>query len=761
MGRHAHRALVGGMAAAVAVAVIGFAGLTGAAARSLRSRCPWMRSSRPVAARVGEVMARMNTRQKLDLVHGTLTGLLTVTGPVYAGDTTAIPSLCLPALHLQDGPAGVGDGFTGVTQLPAPVALAATWDPRLAYRYGEVVGSEQRGKGANVDLGPTVNIVRDPRWGRAFEAYGEDPYLTSSVAVPYIRGVQAQGVMAQVKHLAAYAEETGRDGPTSDALVSRRALEEIYLPPFQAAVQRAHVASVMCAYNDVNRQPACQSGYLLHQVLDGQFRFPGFVTSDWFATQSVAPSADAGLDMQMPDGCYFSRGLTHAMASGAVPRRVLEIMVRRILTQMFRFHLIGARRPGRPGDSVTTPAHRALALKVAQASTVLLKNTRGVLPLDTRSVRSIAVIGADAGTGAYTSGGGSANVLASHVVTPYQGIRARAGRRVQVTYNSGSNPSSAVAAARSASVAVVFADLPEGEHQDLPDIALPPAENTLISDVAAANRRTIVVLNTGSAVTMPWLHSVASVLEAWYPGQEDGRAIASVLFGDVDPAGKLPVTFPASLSQTPAFSPDRWPGAGQQNFSEGIFVGYRYYQAHHEKPLFPFGYGLSYTRFALAAPRVTGRDGRFRVSVTVRNIGRRVGSDVVQLYAEDPRADREPPRQLEAFRRVTLTPGARTRVVLPLAPRNLSVWRGRWQARPGRYQLYVGDSAAHLPIHLHVSLGRAIISGRPLGAAPRIRRDPPGLATECYKDTFAPDVAALLTFEGDAQAIKSDLGSLP
>ncbi|HZU61732.1 MAG TPA: glycoside hydrolase family 3 protein, partial [Solirubrobacteraceae bacterium] len=485
MGRHAHRALVGGMAAAVAVAVIGFAGLTGAAARSLRSRCPWMRSSRPVAARVGEVMARMNTRQKLDLVHGTLTGLLTVTGPVYAGDTTAIPSLCLPALHLQDGPAGVGDGFTGVTQLPAPVALAATWDPRLAYRYGEVVGSEQRGKGANVDLGPTVNIVRDPRWGRAFEAYGEDPYLTSSVAVPYIRGVQAQGVMAQVKHLAAYAEETGRDGPTSDAIVSTRALEEIYLPPFQAAVQRAHVASVMCAYNQVNHQPACQNGFLLRQVLEGQFGFRGFVTSDWFATQSVAPSADAGLDMQMPDGCFFSKGLSQAMAQGAVPRRTLDAMVKRILTEMFRFHLVGARRPGRPSDAVSTPAHATVALRVAQDSPVLLRNARGILPLRIRSLRSIAVIGADAGSGAYTAGGGSASVVAGHVVTPYQGIRDRAGRRLKVTYNDGSNPSSAATAARSASVAIVFADLPEAESQDLPDIDLPPADNALISAVAA------------------------------------------------------------------------------------------------------------------------------------------------------------------------------------------------------------------------------------------------------------------------------------
>jgi beta-glucosidase len=757
MGRRRNELLIVGVA--VAMAAAGLARASDASAGG--QHCPWVRSRVPIVERVRQVMARMNTPEKLKLVHGTLTGLVTTTGPVYAGDTAAIPSLCIPPLHLQDGPAGVGDEFTRVTQLPAPVALAATWDRRLAYRYGAVVGAEQQGKGANVDLGPTVNIVRDPRWGRAFEAYGEDPYLTSAVAVAYIEGVQAQGVMSQVKHLAAYAQETGRDGPTSDAIVSERALEEIYLPPFQEAVQRAHVASVMCAYNQVNHTPACQNGFLLHQVLDGQFGFGGFVTSDWFATQSAAPSADAGLDMQMPDGCFFSKGLSRAMADRAVPRRALDTMVRRILTEMFRFHLIGARRSGRPGDSVSTPAHVALGRQVAQASTVLLKNGHGLLPLSRRSRSSIAVIGADGGAGAYTAGGGSAHVIARHDITPYRGIVALAGRHVKVTYNDGSQPSAAAQAARAASVAVVFADLPESESQDLPSINLPPSENTLISDVAAANPRTIVVLNTGSAVTMPWLHSVRAVLEAWYPGQEDGRAIASVLFGDVDPGGKLPVTFPASLSQVPAFSPTRWPGAGQQDFSEGIFVGYRYYQAHHETPLFPFGYGLSYTRFTFSKPRVSGRGGRFAVSVTARNTGRRSGSDVVQLYVGDPSADGEPPRQLEGFQRVTLGPGHSARVVLDLTPRDLSVWLGRWVARRGRYQLYIGDSSVHLPIRRYVSLTRKITTGRPLASPPRIHPDSPTLATRCYKDTFAPDVAALLTFEGDAQAIKTNLESLP
>ena len=317
---------------------------------------------------------------------------------------------------------------------------------------------------------------------------------------------------------------------------------------------------------------------------------------------------------------------------------------------------------------------------------MLLKNAGSVLPLKPATTHSIAVIGADGGSGAYTGGGGSASVVASSVVTPYQGIAARAaGHGISVTYNDGSDPTSAASAAKSASVAVVFVDLPEAEGEDLPNIDLPVPENALIEDVAAANPRTIVVLNTGSAVTMPWLSSVAGVLAAWYPGQDDGTAIAAILFGDVDPSAKLPVTFPTSLSQEPAGSPLDWPGVGEQNFSEGIFVGYRYFNEHHEAPLFPFGFGLSYTSFRFSKPRLSGstKAGKLKISVAIKNVGRRAGSDVVQLYVGDPPAAGEPPRQLEDFQRVTLRPGHATRVTFTLAPRNLSYWNGDWIATRG------------------------------------------------------------------------------
>jgi beta-glucosidase len=693
---------------------------------------------------VTQVLGRMTEADKLDLVAGLTTGVIGISGPVYVGQTTPVPSLCIPALNLEDGPAGVGDSMKGVTQLPAPVALAATWDPRLARAYGTVVGAEQRGKGTNVDLGPTVNIVRDPRWGRAFETFGEDPLLQGVIGVGYIDGVQSQGVMAQVKHLVAYDEESARDSAASNSIVSERALQEIYLPPFQAAIDEAHVSSIMCSYNEVNDVPACQSGYSLDQVLHAEFGFSGFVTSDWFATHSSAPSADAGLDMQMPDGCYFTTGLKEALHDGQVPGSRLNDMVSRILGQMFRFHLFGRATTGTPGDRVTTPAHLAAARRIAEAGTVLLKNADHLLPLSARTTPSIAVIGADAGSRAYSGGGGSASVVPSSLVTPFQGIAARAGRHISVTYDDGSNTRAAAASASHASAAIVFADLPESEGQDLTSIDLPAQENTLIADVAAANPHTIVVLNTGSAVAMPWLSSVPGVLEAWYPGEQDGSAIAAVLFGDVDPGGKLPVTFPTSLSQEPTGAPGAWPSLGRQVFSEGPFVGYRYFAAHDETPLFPFGYGLSYTAFRIAGGHVSRvtRAGRAHVSVTVTNTGRRTGSDVIQLYIGDPASAREPPRQLEAFRRVTLRPHRHARITFTLSARSLSHWNGRWVAPAGTYRLLVGDSSVALPVRLRLRLHRAIRSGRPVGSAPHIGTDSALLDAQCLEDTGAPLVTA-------------------
>jgi beta-glucosidase len=838
------------------LALIGATAATGSAATGSAATgtaaCPWVGSRAPIATRVREVLGAMTLDDKLAMVDGT--GFSTGTAG-YVGSIAANPRLCVPALNLEDGPQGVADGVPGVTQLPAPEALAAAFDPSLARAYGSVIGSEERGKGADVNLGPTVNIVRDPRWGRAFEAYGEDPYLSGQTAVGYIDGVQRQGVMSQVKHLAVYNQETNRNTAADDAIVSQRAMQEIYLPQFKAAVTQAKAASVMCSYSTINGQYACQNTDVLG-VLKNQWHFPGFVTSDWGATHSTVPSALAGLDMQMPGGSgfgtdYYGAPLKAAVQDGQVPMPVLNGMVSPILTEMFRFGMFDHPPTGSLTATVTTPKHAQTGRGVAEAGTVLLKNDGGVLPVSAHADHSIAVIGSDAGSYALTSGGGSAGVVAPYVVTPVQGITKRAAASgASVTYAQGDLPAQgalttvpasafpnglsatyyndttftgtpaatgtvpnvalspggkspapgvnaagwsvkltgtiklpaaghyalsmsmtgttavtingrqvfpsqigfgtlarttvtlpagttsievdyadtipfgadgvtlgwqppvnllaqAVAAAKKASVAVVFAGNFETEGADLATIGLPASENQLISAVAAANPNIVVVLNTGSAVTMPWLDQVKGVVEAWYPGQDDGDEIAAVLFGDVNPAGKLPVTFPTSLAQVPAGTTAQWPGVnGKVRYSEGVLVGYRWYATKRITPLFPFGYGLSYTSFAFSDLDVRpGHDG-YLVSAHVTNTGQRAGADVAQLYVGDPASTGEPAEQLKGFKRVTLRPGQTTRVTFTVNRDAFAWWNGQWTVTPGSYGLMVGDSSANLPLTAHVQVHR-------------------------------------------------------
>jgi beta-glucosidase len=671
----------------------------GPPARAQDASCPWVGSTAPIATRVSEVLARMTLAEKISMAGGTSSG-------PYVGNVAAIPSLCVPALNLEDGPAGVADGMTGVTQLPAPVAAAATWDSADATRYGDVIGAEEAGKGANVNLGPTVNIVRDPRWGRAFEALSEDPYLTGQLGAAEIKGVQSQGVLSQVKHLAVYNQETNRNTAADNAIVSERAMQEIYLPAFQAAIDSGGAASVMCSYSTINGTYACQNPYTLTQVLRDQFGFKGFVTSDWGATHSTVGSAQAGLDMQMPDNSDYGAPLQAAVQDGQVPLSTLNAMAGDILTEMFRFGLFDRAPSGSPAAVVTTARHAAIARDVAAQGTVLLKNDGNVLPVDASTVKSVAVIGDDASTSVQSAGGGSAGVTAPYVVSPLAGITSRAGSGVAVSY-APTDVSEAVAAAKSADVAVVFASDFESEGSDLSGIDLPSAENQVISAVAAANPNTIVVLNTGSAVTMPWLSQVKGVLEAWYPGQEDGNAIASVLFGDVNPSGHLPVTFPRSLADVPASTTAQWPGTGGQvQYSEGVDVGYRWYDAKNIAPLFPFGFGLSYTRFTFShitvTPGQTTSRGTVAVSADVTNTGKRAGADVAQLYVGDPASTGEPPEQLKGYAKVSLTPGQTKRVSFRLpAAQAFSSWDPSahgWAVADGSYKIMIGDSAASPPL---------------------------------------------------------------
>jgi len=657
----------------------------------------------------------MTVAQKVSLLTGAW-------NPRYVGFIPAVRSLCIPALKMEDGPAGVADGMTGVTQLPAPVDVAATWDTSAEQTYGQVIGSEQAAKGTTVDLGPTINIVRDPRWGRAFESIGEDPYLNGTMGAADIRGVQSAGVLAMVKHFAVYNQETSRNTPSDDAAVSTQAMQEIYLPAFKTAVQQGAASSVMCSYSYINGTAACQNPYTLTTVLRHQDGFGGFVTSDWGATHSTAASANAGLDIDMPgNDHYFGSALRSAVSSGSVSTATLNSMVSHVLTEMFAFGLFDKPAAGSAAATVTNATDRSDATALAEEGTVLLKNSGNVLPLGSAD-SSIAVIGADASSSPQTAGGGSAGVNSSGTVTPLQGIAAAASGGVTVRYNSGSSDSSAAKLAASSRVAIVFASYPEAEGGDRTSIDLGSAENSLISAVAAANPRTIVVLNTGSAVTMPWLSPVAGVLEAWYPGQEDGTAIASILFGRSDPSGHLPVTFPASLSQVPASAAAQWPGTGGGvHYSEGIDVGYRWYQANHLTPLFPFGYGLSYTRFSFSnlkvGPLTAG--GAATVSATITNTGSRSGADVAQLYVDDPPASGQPPEQLDGFQRVYLQPGASQQVTFDLTRQNLQYWntsRNSWATSAGSYRISVGDSSASLPLSGTLSVSPAQL-GQPVTIA--------------------------------------------
>jgi beta-glucosidase len=685
------------------------------AAPAANAACPWVDSAAPISQRVSQVLAKMTVAQEVSLLTG-------ASGSSYVGFIPAIGSLCIPGLNLEDGPAGVGDGMTGVTQLPAPVDVAATWDTSAEQTYGQVIGAEQLAKGSTIDLGPTINLVRDPRWGRAFESVSEDPYLNGTLGAADIQGVQSTGELAQVKHLAVYNQETNRNTPSDNAIVSTRTLQEIYLPAFRAAVQQGDASSVMCSYSTVNGTYACQNPYLLTTALRQQFGFTGFVTSDWGATHATAASANAGLNMDMPgnDGFYGS-ALSSAVSSGSVSKATLDALTSQVLTEMFAFGLFDKAPTGSPGQTATSSAHVTAARQLSEEGTVLLKDSSSVLPFGS-GVSSIAVIGADASTSPQTDGGGSAGVNSSGTVTPLQGITARAGSGIKVSYNDGSNASSAASLAASSSVAVVFVSKFESEGSDLSNIDLASSDNSLISAVAAANPHTVVVVNSGSAVTMPWLSSVAGVLEAWYPGQEDGNAIAALLFGDVDPSGHLPVTFPTSLSQVPASTAAQWPGTGGTvQYSEGLDVGYRWYDASNLTPLFPFGYGLSYTTFSFSNLSIgtLPKGGAATVTATVTNTGSREGADVAQLYVTDPAASGEPPKQLEGFARVDLTPGQSKTVTFQLTQASLQYWNASssaWATSTGNYTISVGDSDRNLPLTGTLAVGSAQL-GQPVTLA--------------------------------------------
>jgi beta-glucosidase len=719
----------------LAVAALGLC-LSADAQAQAQGRCgahPWCDTSLSPDRRAGLLISALTPDERISLLAGDHVEGVSGAAGTHTGAADGVPRLDLPPLYLTDGPVGVRQGTA--TALPSSMALAASFDRSLARRHAAVVANEAKLKGNDVVYAPTVNILRTPLWGRVFESYGEDPFLTARLGVAWIRGAQAQGVIANVKHFAANNQEGMRlpDGRiignrfTVDARVDERTLREIYLPQFEAAVKEAGVGSVMCAYNRLNGPHACESEALLSQILRREWGFRWFVLADYGASKHVGTGLRAGLDFEpWPfldlDGGenYTPTAVNAALAAGRANQGLVDAAVRRLLRTLFAFGFFDRAAYVDDDSRVDKVAHLRTARRVAEAGITLLKND-GALPLDTRELRSLALIGADGDR--YKSGGGSSNVRPYSVVTPRQGIVARAAPGVDVRYDPGDDADRAAAVAGAADAAVVVVADTAGEFADKPCLALDCGSgddlrrDQLIEKVAAANPRTIVVLETGGPVLTPWRDRVEGIIEAWYPGAAGGSAIAAVLFGDVNPAGRLPATFPASEQDLPtAGDPSRYPGVDDVvTYSEGLFIGYRWYDTEGIAPVFPFGHGLSYTRFRYSKLRVrrTGRHARdgFDVRFKLRNVGPRAGAEVPQVYIGPPPSPPVPlaDKSLAAFDRVELAPGEATRVKLHVGARELSYWSTAahdWVVAGGRRPVYVGSSSRDVRLQTSVKVGR-------------------------------------------------------
>ncbi len=722
------------------------------ASAAAAGRCgdhPWCDTSLSPGVRADLLLGEMTLEEKISLMAGDdLAGVFT--GNPATGTSDGIPRLDIPTVYYSDGPVGPREGRA--TAMPGPLALASGFDPELARAVGVAIANEVKNKGNDVVHAPTVDIMRTPLAGRTFEGYGEDPFLASALGVAWVQGAQSEGVIANVKHYAPNSQEGQVGAPplgalvggrfTVDAVVDERTLREIYLPPFEDAITRGDAGSVMCAYNRINGFPACESPELLQRILRRDWGFDGFVLADYgFAQKSTVASANNGLDLEMPiEGWYSPLALGAAVSSGQVSETTIDERVGNILRTMFRFGLFD-REPYPSNDGlIDVAAHAAIAQRVEEQGIVLLEND-GALPLEASRLRSIAIVGADAM--AYKGGGGSSAVRPFSFTSPRDAIAARAGPGVEIRYDPGRDAGAAATAARGADVALVFVSDHTTEGADKPCIALRcaapdpagggqpgtagrPDPDALIDAVAAANPNTVVVLETGGPVLTPWVDKVSAVVEAWYPGQEAGAALARVLFGDADPGGRLPVTFPVSEGDIPAAgNPRQYPGVLETaEYSEGVFAGYRHYDERGITPRWPFGHGLSYTSFVLRGLRVepaAGGGPAATVGATVTNTGSRAGVAVPQLYVGHPSAGvPQPPRQLKGFRKLALGPGESTRVRFRLDRRAFAHWdvaADDWAVAPGCYGVFVGRSSRDLPLR-----GTVAQSGLPASAARPVGR---------------------------------------
>lgn len=700
-----------------------------AAAQSAANAQPaYLDAGRPIEERVEDALARMTLEEKVTLCHAQ-----------SKFSSAGVPRLGIPEMWMSDGPHGIraeklwdewdDAGWTSDSCMafPALTCLAATWNPTLADTYGQAVGEEARYRNKAVLLGPGVNIYRTPLNGRNFEYMGEDPFLASAMVVPYIQGVQRNGVAACVKHFAVNDQETDRFNV--EVKIDDRTLHEIHLPAFKAAVHDGGVWAVMGSYSIYKGQHCCHNQYLLRDLLKRDWGFDGVVISDWGGTHDTREAALNGLDMEMGS---WTNGLTlswsnayneyfladpflELLRSKEIDEEIVNDKARRILRLMFRTTM----NPDRPYGSFATKEHALIGRKIAQEGIVLLKNQDNLLPLDPKQPRKILVVGENAKK-MMTLGGGSSELKVKYEISPLQGIENYFSPASQVTYAEGysSVPTQnrhallleAVDAARKADVVIFVGGLNKNENQDCEgadrrSLNLPYGQDELIGELARVNRNLVAVIISGNAVAMPWVNEVPAIVEAWYGGTEAGNAIASVLAGEVNPSGKLPFTFPVRLEDNPAIALDAYPGDGKQvEYKEGIFVGYRWNDRERIKPLFCFGHGLSYTTFeygkVTAEGRQMGPDGTITVSVPVKNTGSRAGAEIVQLYVSDLKSSLpRPVKELKGFRKITLQPGQEQTVSFTIDRKALSFYddtKQDWVAEPGAFEALVGASACDI-----------------------------------------------------------------
>lgn len=713
---------------------------------SAQQKPVYLDDTQPIESRVEDALRRMTLEEKIDIIHAQ-----------SKFSSAGVPRLGIPELWADDGPHGIRPetlwdewrqaGWTNdsCVAFPALTCLAATWNPEMARLYGKSIGEEARYREKDILLGPGVNIYRTPLCGRNFEYMGEDPYLASRMVVPYVQGVQQNGVAVCVKHFALNNHEVNRHN--TNVVVDDRALYEIYLPAFKAAVQEGKAWSIMAAYNLYQNYHCGQNPRLLQDILKKEWGFDGAVVSDWGGIHHTDQAIAHGVDLEFGswtnglstgvgnayDNYFLALPYLQRIRQGQVGTAELDHKVRRVLRLMFRTSM----NSRKPFGSMCSPEHYDAARRIGEEGIVLLKNEGGLLPLNLNKTRKIAVIGENA-VKMMTVGGGSSSLKVQHEISPLQGLRRRVADSAEVMYARGyvgdpgseyggvvtgqdltddRSPSAlrdeAVQLARQADCVIFIGGLNKSPGQDCEDadrasLSLPYGQDSLIMALAEANPRLVVVNISGNAVAMPWVRRVPAIVQGWYLGSESGNALAAVLMGDADPGGRLPFTFPARLEDVPAHQVGEYVGKPANDtvdvhYREGIFVGYRWADRHPRvRPLFPFGHGLSYTTFAYGRPTVDTpqltADGTVTVRVKVRNTGHRTGQEVVQLYIRDVQSSLPRPlKELKGFRKVRLAPGEETEVQFTVGREALSYFddaRHAWVAEPGRFEAIIAASAA-------------------------------------------------------------------